>query len=183
MENENLENVNSQNDTEGTVNSNEEGSANDSTEETSLEAEVKKATATLYARMKNAEEVAKKLKEELSSKLTSKSEAKVYQGGLTTKDIFVLVDAKVPQDDIDEVVEYANFKKISVAEALKTPTIKSMLGEKAEQRNTALASNTKSSARGSGRITDEQLLENARKGKMPESEEDLARLFRARKAK
>ena len=91
------------------------------------------------------------------------------------------MEAKVPESDIEEVQEYANLKKISVSEALKSNVVKTILSDKAEQRNTANAANVGSSKRGSGKITDEALADKASKGEMPDSPEEIARLWRVRK--
>lgn len=102
-------------------------------------------------------------------------------GDLSTKDLYALMESKVPQDDIDEVRDYAKLKNISIPEALKSSIVKSILSEKAEQRNVAKASNTGSSRRGSGSLTDEMLLANLKKGVLPENDEDIVRLAKIRK--
>lgn len=129
-------------------------------------------------RAEKAEKLAKSLKE----KEEEKPEAKAPTAGeLSSKDLYALMEAKVPQDDIDEVREYAQLKKISIAEALKTSIVKSILSEKAEQRKSAEASNTGGSKRGSGKVTDEALLAKAAKGEMPDSDEEIQRLYKLRK--
>ncbi len=62
---------------------------------------------------------------------------------LSTKDFYALTNAKVPEDDVDEVVEVAKFKNITVAEALKLPMVKAILADKAEVRKTASATQTR----------------------------------------
>lgn len=100
---------------------------------------------------------------------------------LSTKDVLVLVQANVPSDDIDEVVEYARFKNIPVSEALKSPTVKAILADRQENRTVAEATNTGTVRRGSSKISDEALLSKASKGELPESDEDLRRLIRLQK--
>jgi len=178
MEEEKIETTDSQNGAEATENATEEEVESTESKGTDLEAEVKKATAPLYARMKQAEQEAKELKAKLAN--NSGSETKV-SGNLSTKDIYALMEAKVPESDIEEVQEYANLKKISVSEALKSNVVKTILSDKAEQRNTANAANVGSSKRGSGKITDEALADKASKGEMPDSPEEIARLWRVRK--
>lgn len=95
---------------------------------------------------------------------------------LTSLDVYALMDAKVPQADIQDVAEYAAFKKISVTEALTHPLMKTMLAEKAEARRVAEGTATGSARRGSATVSDELLLENASKGIMPEKPEDMSRL-------
>jgi hypothetical protein len=85
-------------------------------------------------RAEKVEEELKKLKPE-----TKKSD----DNSLSTKDFYALTNAKVPEEDIDEVIEYSKFKGISVAEALKLPTMKTVLYEKSETRRTAQATQTR----------------------------------------
>jgi hypothetical protein len=101
------------------------------------------------------------------------------QGTLSTKDTIALIEAKVPSDDIEEVEEYAKFKGISVAEALKSSVVKSVLAEKAEMRRTAEATNVKATSRKSTKPTD--ILQKASEGIMPESEDDIREMARARR--
>lgn len=130
-------------------------------------------------RAEKAERLAKSLKEK---KDEEKPEAKAPTAGeLSSKDLYALMEAHVPQEDIDEVREYAQLKKISIAEALKTSIVKSILSEKAEQRKSAEASNTGGSKRSSGKVTDEVLLAKAAKGEMPDSDEEIQRLYKLRK--
>lgn len=99
---------------------------------------------------------------------------------LTVKDGFALATANVNYEDIDDILEYANLKKISVTDALKTNVVKAMLSEKEEFRNSQNASTTAIAKRASPKITDDTILENARKGKLNESEDEIRALFRAR---
>ena len=88
-----------------------------------------------------------------------------------------LSKADIAPEDIEDVVEYAQFKKMSVLEALKSPVMKATLAEKNELRKSAAAVNTGGSRRaGSAGISDDRLLADAAKGIMPESETDMARL-------
>jgi DNA polymerase III alpha subunit (gram-positive type) len=100
---------------------------------------------------------------------------------LSTKDLYALIDAKVPEADIEEVREYAQLKKISIAEALKSTVVKSILSDNAEKRKSAEVSSTGSSKRSSGKVSDAVLLEKAMKGELPDSQEDMERLFNLRK--
>lgn len=182
MENE-YEVVDPTNDTEVTENTDEDSEEFEDSEESEetgeLEAEVKKATAPLYARMKQAEAEAKALK----AKLANSDESVEKADNLSTKDIYALMEAKVPEEDIGDVQEYATLKNISVSEALKSNVVKTILSDKDEQRQTASAANVKTSKRGSGQVAADILLANARKGEMPEKDDDIDRLIEARKGK
>jgi hypothetical protein len=98
----------------------------------------------------------------------------------STRDLIALMDAKVPADDIGDVEDYAKYKGISLADALKTGVVKTMLAEKAEKRNTANATNTGNARRSPSKISDEALLDKARKGEIPESDEEITRLVKSR---
>ena len=97
---------------------------------------------------------------------------------ITHSDMIAVIKADIPEEDLDEIIDYANLKKISVREAIAAPLIKGMLAEKAEQRKTAEGTNTDGSKRGNARLSDEALVANANKGIMPESDEDISRLTR-----
>lgn len=100
---------------------------------------------------------------------------------LSSKDTIALINAKVHEDDVDEVVEYATFKKIPVTEALKSSVVKTLLTERAEQRSTAEATSTGKARGGSARVTGDTLLSKAQKtGEIPERKEDLEALIDAR---
>lgn len=126
-------------------------------------------------RAEKAEDKLKSVKVETPSPKASK------QGDLGSKDLYALMEAKVPQDDIDEVVEYAKFKGVSVAEALKTSFVKTTLSEKAEQRRIAEATNVGNTRRNSGKVSDDSIVSKAQSGELPESDEDLIRLIKTRK--
>jgi hypothetical protein len=102
------------------------------------------------------------------------------QSTLTVKDGFALAKANVNDDDIDEVLEYANFKKISVADALKSTVVKNLIAEKEEYRTSQNASTTTTARRATPKLTDDTILDNARQGKVDDSEEGIKRLFNAR---
>lgn len=149
-------------------------------EETIEEVRAKLAKAEEIAknqkiRAEKAENLAKSVKTETVSKPSPKA------GELSTKDIYALMDAKVPEQDIEKVQEIATLKGISVAEAIKLPLTRQILSDEAEQRNTASAANVGGSKRSSSKISDEVLLAKAQKGELPTSDEDIMRLTRIRK--
>jgi hypothetical protein len=138
-------------------------------EEVDWKAEAEKAKADYQAQKIRAEKAEKKAKE-------PKVEPKVEptNPGISSKDTIALINAKVHEDDVDEVIEYSKFKKISIAEALKSGVIKASLSEKEELRNTANATNTGKTRSGSSKVSGENLLDKARKtGEVPDSEEAL----------
>lgn len=123
----------------------------------------------LYARVKKAEAEVKSLK------ATVKVEPSQKQDGLNSMDTIALINAKVTEkEDIDEVMDYAKLKGLSIADALKANVVKTILAEKLEQRTTASATNTGNARRGSTKPTSEQILANAAEGKLPTDAEALA---------
>lgn len=125
-------------------------------------------------RAEKAERLAKNVKEVTTPKLSPKTD-------VSTQDLYALFEAKVPQEDIEDVKEYANLKNISLAEALKSNVVKTILSEKLEMRNVAQASNVGITRRASGKVSDETLISKASSGELPESDDELMRLIKARK--
>jgi len=85
----------------------------------------------------------------------------------------------VHDDDVQEVIDYAKFKGISIAEAKKNPVIKETLRIRDEERRSAEASNMESSRRKStSQASDSRLLEQLQKGDLPEEKtKDAAKAY------
>ncbi len=140
-----------------------------------------KVNKQLFARTKKAEGFVPDgkggwVKAEAKPKEDNAGATQTPKDNLTTNDVFTLVKAGIEEVDIPDIVEYATLKKISIAEALKSPIVKNILAEKTELRKTAEGAHTGNGSRGSGRLSDEALLKNASEGNMPESEDDITRL-------
>ena len=111
-------------------------------------------------------------------------QAETVQTGLSSKDTIALINAKVHEDDVADVLDYAKYKKISVAEALKSGVIKASLTEKDELRTTAQATNTGKTRSGSSKVSGDTLLSKAQKtGEIPDSDEGMDALLKARYGK
>lgn len=169
MENEE-EIIDSTNNTENTENTsaedNQEVAPQDDVES------LKKTIATLEAQKEHWREKAQSNKAKATEpKPTSNSD-------LSGLDILTLSKANVDSEDVEEVVNWAKYKGVSVSEALKSNELNAILNVRKDMRVTANASNTGASRRQTGKLSDEALLNLARSGKMPESEEDLDRLVR-----
>jgi hypothetical protein len=116
-------------------------------------AEVKTSNSTL-----SEAEIAKKVKDELvKDKL-------VEEDGLT-------------DDELKEIEEFALVKKVSLAEAIKSPVIKRLIEDSKEMKRSKEVTSTDNRRAGSNRLSDEQLLTKARADK-PLTEEELVRLAR-----
>lgn len=162
-------------------------SADDSDDDADDVEALKAKNKKLFARAKKAEgfviKDGKWVKKETPAK--PKPESDQDQGDLTSRDVLALTNAKVTvEEDINEVVEYAKFKKISVAKALGTTYIQDTLKKRSEERATAEATNTGGGRRGSSRANTDQILSDANKGKVPSNPDDLAAARdKARRAK
>ncbi len=173
MENEELEDIDSINDETETLDSTNE----EPEEQEEEKQEYSEREKQLYARLKKAEADLKDKKEtKVEKKTAPKTDTK-----LSTFDMLALQKANIEtEDDLDEVVRWADYNKISVAEALKSNILKATLSEKAEERTSAMAVNTGTGRRASGAVSDERLLADANKGIMPDSPDDIAKLARLR---
>lgn len=138
---------------------------------------VKQKNQELYEQLKKAKGFKRDAKTGKWVKPEPKPEKEVEGTGDVTKtELYSLVKADVPDEDVNEVVIYARSHKVSVTEALKLPEVKAILKVKQEYRKTAEAANTGSSRQGSRKISDETLKENASKGILPSDDEGIARL-------
>lgn len=172
MENE-FDTIESTNDTEETVNQDEQNTE-ETFEDEPVEDEKDKTIKSLEAQKEHWRKKAQEAAQKPETKTVKSS------NDLSQKDLFAMMNAKVSTEDFDEVVEFAKFKKIPVAEALNSSTLKAILNEKAEQRRTAQATSTGSTRRSSTKLSDEAILENASRGNLPESDEEIRRLVQLR---
>lgn len=122
-----------------------------------------------------------KTRAEKAEQEAKKTKPESHSPELTFKDQLALTNAKIHEDDLDEVVEYAKFKKISVSDALKSNVIKASLDEKAGLRKTAEATNTAPVRRGAVAPSNADVLAKAMKGDLPEpGSPEAEQLFKAR---
>lgn len=172
MENDN-EIITSTNDTETTENNEEVETTEESTESTgNIDVEaLKKEVATLKAQKEHWKKKAEKGTDD-----TSKTEAK-SEPSLSLKDSILLAKAEVDLEDVDEVLAYAEYKKISLQDALKSPTLKGIIAERKEERATAIATQTKTKTQPT-KNTNEAILERYHNGE----EVDPDKLAEARMA-
>jgi len=96
---------------------------------------------------------------------------------LSSDDLYSLMDAKVPREDVQDVRDYAKLKGLSIAEALQTNFVKSFLAENAEERDTESATHSGQTRRGTRKASGRALMDRASKtGELPQSEEDMRAL-------
>lgn len=137
-------------------------------EEIDWKAEFEKQKQLTDNQKKRAEKAEKKAKTAPASN----------DSGMSAQDLLALSKADVAEEDLDEVLDYAKYKGISIAEALKSSVVQATLTTNAEHRKSAEAVSTGSTRRGSSQVSDERLLTDASSGKLPSSDADMARLVK-----
>jgi len=127
-----------------------------------------------YERAKKAEQKAKELELELEK---VKGNNKEVSSTLPQKDLIYIAKADIDEQDIGDIVDYANLKKISVKEAHEF--YKPILKERAEFRKSASAAHTGGSGR-VNKVNPEKILADASSGKIPETDAEIEALAEAR---
>jgi len=141
----------------------------------------KKLSSAIGAKIKHRTE-AQKLAEEIKKNKKVVIEPKNDTNQLSPIETIAIMRANVHADDIDEVVEYARFKGISIQDALKTTVIRGLLSEKEEFRKSDEVANTNSTRRTVNKVTPESLLKNLSNGEIPDAgSKDAEELFYARR--
>lgn len=129
-----------------------------------------------FERAKKAEADLKEARKQLEGTVQSKDT-------LSTMDVLALAKAGIEDDDMDLVTKFAKLQEMTVKDALKDTTLKAILDTKAEERRTAATAHTKGGARGTSKVTGEDLLRKAETtGEVPTSTEGMQALFIARRA-
>lgn len=101
---------------------------------------------------------------------------------LSPEDIFVLVENKVPKEDLDEVKKAAKLLGKSIPDALQDDMVQGILKKRQEVRASAKAANGGDGRGGQKKMTDAEILDNANKGILPEKgSAEAEQLFHARR--
>lgn len=132
--------------------------------------DLKKRLATTIAQKDHYKKLATETKDPIATTKTA---------SLSPGDLVAVMNAKVHEDDMERVERFAISEGLSVREALKSPELKAILDVRAEQRNTAIATNVENVRRGVVQVSDDALLNQARAGRLPESDDEIERLIRA----
>ena len=161
-------------------------------EQTTLESETTEETDDVDAlkeRLAKAEELAKnqRIRAEKAERLAKKpveqkKEEVAPSDAMSAKDFLALSENKVSSEDFDEVVRVSKVLGKSIAETLKDKTMKIILTNRQEERQSAQATATTSTRRTSRTDSDSELLRNAERGIVPEGADDIARFAAARLA-
>jgi len=138
----------------------------ESTQETSQEQpEFTEAERKLYARTKKAEAEAKLAKKELAELKKAPVSQTQEQKDMSSKDLYALMEHKVPSKHIDEVVKASKILGKSIQETLEDDFVQARLKTLSEEEQTANATNTGGSKRTTAKITDEQIVQRYMEGK------------------
>ncbi len=106
------------------------------------------------------------------------------EGALSTKDVLALTGNNISAEDYDEVIRVATILDKDINEALKDPTLKTILDTRAEQRKTAEATNTKEKGKGGTKTDGESLLKKAETtGEVPQDEAGIRAVVEAEMAR
>ena len=164
--------------TEETVENTGEEIQQESSEESQEEVLTPEQIAELKAKAAKADELEKKNKQLFERAKKNNAQPK---DELAPKDLYALMTNQVPQEDVDEVVRAAKALNIPVPEALKSNIVKGILSERAEERRTSQATQTRGGARGSAKVSGADLLSKAeRTGELPDTDEGMVALAQAR---
>jgi len=178
---ENLENVTPNNDEQAETPTQQETAAETAEETPKISeeeiAELKKKAELAENYKKRAEKAENENKEfkKASKKAPSQDE-------LTSRDVLYLAKADIHDDDLQEVLDWARFKGVTVADAHKQ--LKPSLDMRQQERLTQLATQAGRSMRGSNKTSGEDMLRKAEKtGEIPDTEDGLRALAEARLAR
>lgn len=104
------------------------------------------------------------------------------QEDLSTRDLYSLMQAQVPQEDVDEVVKAAKVLGKTIQEALKDPIVTSILKRNDDYRKTAQASNVGKAKAGTKTVTPDEIIRQTNEGNVPAAgTKEAEELFWARR--
>jgi len=116
-------------------------------------------------------------KAEAKAKIRPEQQSSVV---LNAGDMMAIKNADLDPKDMDLVEKYAKDNNMSLREAISHPHVKAILSYEAELRTTAIATNVEGVRRGTVKVTDDTLINNANAGKIPTSDDEIERLVSAR---
>lgn len=135
-----------------------------------------------YERARLAEAKLKEARAELARLKQSPKEPPTPSGtgSLTTtvKELKAISDLE--DDDAEYVATYAEKFGVSLSEARKNKDVQAVLKVRAEERRTAEATSTGPARRGSSKVSDEKLLEQAASWNIPDDEDAMKRIASSR---
>lgn len=150
-------------------------------EPTNTEVEAEETTETPDEDWKTKAEELEEKNRQLYARLKKQESGKTQEGGLSEYDMLALKNSNITEkDDLDTLKEYAKKLNLSIAEALEDKYVQTVLSDKAEERRTARATETRS-PRGIAKTTGEDFLRKAeRDGELPTTDAELRAMLEAR---
>jgi len=149
-------------------------------EEEESDEQEEESVEELKRRLTKAEELAQNQKlraEKAERKAKGSTEIKE---GLSDTDILFLAKTNIHDDDVSDVIRWAKNDGISVKEAYAQ--FKPILDTRTEERTSASVTHTKGGARGTNKVSGEDLLRKAeRTGEVPDTDEGMMALATARR--
>lgn len=125
---------------------------------------------------------AERAEEDLKKNKPNEKESDKNEDNISQKDLLILAKADIHDDDLEDVIEFAKFKKVTIAEALKNSTLKTILTDKEEFRKTADAANSGTTKRVANKVSVDTIVKEANEGKFPEKgSKEAEELFWARR--
>lgn len=101
---------------------------------------------------------------------------------LSSKDLYALMQASVPEEDVEEVTKAAKVLGVSIAEALKDSVTKTILERRASLRKTAEATNIAPARPTNKKVSGDELLSELAKGNVPDKgSKDAEEIFWAKR--
>lgn len=102
------------------------------------------------------------------------------RASLSPADLVAVMNARVHEDDMERVERFAISEGITIREAVRNPEMKAILDVRAEQRNTAVATNVENVRRGVTKVSGDALIARAQSGNIPDSDDEIASLIQAK---
>lgn len=142
----------------------------ETTEENQETSEVEKPELTLEQQRAIHQREITKIDKKLgkSPEVKPKDDSPVVAPNISLKDLRALQN--VPDEKVEEVMDFAKLKKLPIPEAVKHPVIQSLLRIYEEEQKTAAATATQTTRRTNSRTSAESLLAKARSGELKEDE-------------
>lgn len=144
---------------------NNDSSQSDSADDSQDVDKLKELNKKLYERAKKAESEAKELKKKSETPKPNIQNNAQEQKDMSSKDLYALMEHKVPSKHIDEVVKASKILGKSIPETLQDGFVQARLKTLAEEEQTANATNTGGSKRTAAKLTDEQIVQRYTEGK------------------
>lgn len=150
----------------------------ETTEESTPEVEEEETLESVKDKLAKAQEIAENQRIRAEKAEKKSKENPMGTPDLSTKDVLFLAKADIHEDDMDDVLEWAKFKKVPVSEAYKQ--LKGTLEARKEERKTAEVANIATTRRSAPKVDGTAILERAKAGSLPDDDESIAKLMEAR---